>query len=114
MNKIVLMLVDGMRPDGFLACGNPYIEELQRTTVLRWAAPYLSPSFDTNTGICILLSAFLGQEQLLSLDHILIRILLLAVEKSDKLAAFYRKLYHARLCIADGYDGYGGCENVTS
>lgn len=72
-----------------------HIEELQRTTVLRWAAPSLSPSFDTNRGICILLSAFLGQEQLLSLDHILIRILLLAVEKTDKRDAFYRKLYHA-------------------
>jgi len=27
-NKVILISVDGMRPDGFLACGNPYIEEL--------------------------------------------------------------------------------------
>lgn len=27
-NKIVLISVDGMRPDGFLQCGNPYIENL--------------------------------------------------------------------------------------
>ena len=25
-NKVILISVDGMRPDGFLACGNPYIE----------------------------------------------------------------------------------------
>ena len=28
MNKVILISVDGMRPDGFLACGNPYIREL--------------------------------------------------------------------------------------
>ena len=27
-NKVILISVDGMRPDGFLACGNPYIHEL--------------------------------------------------------------------------------------
>lgn len=30
MEKVILISIDGMRPDGFLACGNPYIEELQR------------------------------------------------------------------------------------
>ena len=29
-NKVILISVDGMRPDGFLACGNPYIHELMR------------------------------------------------------------------------------------
>ena len=28
MNKCILISIDGMRPDGFLACGNPYIKEL--------------------------------------------------------------------------------------
>jgi len=28
MNKVILILVDGMRPDGFLSCGNPYIHEM--------------------------------------------------------------------------------------
>ena len=27
-NKVILISVDGMRPDGFLACGNPYIHQL--------------------------------------------------------------------------------------
>ena len=27
-NKVILISVDGMRPDGFLACGNPYIEKM--------------------------------------------------------------------------------------
>ena len=26
--KVILISIDGMRPDGFLACGNPYIHEL--------------------------------------------------------------------------------------
>ena len=29
-NKVILISVDGMRPDGFLACGNPYIEEMMK------------------------------------------------------------------------------------
>ena len=32
MNKVILILVDGMRPDGFLSCGNPYIHEMMH----RW------------------------------------------------------------------------------
>ena len=27
-NKVILISVDGMRPDGFLSCGNPYIEQI--------------------------------------------------------------------------------------
>ena len=27
-NKVILISVDGMRPDGFLACQNPYIEQM--------------------------------------------------------------------------------------
>ena len=30
MEKVILISVDGMRPDGFLACGNPFAEELMR------------------------------------------------------------------------------------
>ena len=29
-NKVILISVDGMRPDGFLACKNPYIEDLMK------------------------------------------------------------------------------------
>lgn len=30
MNKVILISVDGMRPDGFLQCGNPYIQTLMQ------------------------------------------------------------------------------------
>lgn len=29
-NKVILISVDGMRPDGFLKCGNPFINDLMR------------------------------------------------------------------------------------
>ena len=29
-NKVILISVDGMRPDGFLACNNPYIEKMMQ------------------------------------------------------------------------------------
>ncbi len=29
-NKVILISIDGMRPDGFLQCGNPYIHEIMR------------------------------------------------------------------------------------
>jgi predicted AlkP superfamily pyrophosphatase or phosphodiesterase len=28
MEKVILISIDGMRPDGFLACGNPFIEKM--------------------------------------------------------------------------------------
>ena len=28
--KVILMSIDGMRPDGFLRCGNPFIEEMMK------------------------------------------------------------------------------------
>ena len=30
MNKVILISIDGMRPDGVLNCGNPYVQELIR------------------------------------------------------------------------------------
>lgn len=30
MNKVILISVDGMRPDGFLTCKNPYIEQMMK------------------------------------------------------------------------------------
>ena len=29
-HKVILISIDGMRPDGFLACGHPYVQELMR------------------------------------------------------------------------------------
>ena len=33
MNKVILISVDGMRPDGFLNCGNPYIHTLMQESM---------------------------------------------------------------------------------
>ena len=30
MNKVILISIDGMRPDGVLNCGNPFVEELKK------------------------------------------------------------------------------------
>ena len=29
-NKVILILIDGMRPDGLMQCGNPYVSELMK------------------------------------------------------------------------------------
>lgn len=29
MNKVILISIDGMRPDGLTGCGNPYVKELE-------------------------------------------------------------------------------------
>lgn len=44
MEKVILISIDGMRPDGFLACGNPYIEELQRISAHTLDAVTVMPS----------------------------------------------------------------------
>ena len=30
MNKVLLISIDGLRSDGLKACGNPYVEELEK------------------------------------------------------------------------------------
>ena len=32
MEKVIIILVDGMRPDAMEACGHPLLEELRKTT----------------------------------------------------------------------------------
>ena len=44
MKKVLLICIDGMRPDGFLACGNPYAEELQRISAHTFTARTVMPS----------------------------------------------------------------------
>ena len=44
MEKVILISVDGMRPDGFLTCGNPYAEELQRISAHTLSAVAVFPS----------------------------------------------------------------------
>ena len=29
-NKVILVSIDGMRPDGVMQCGNPFVEELMK------------------------------------------------------------------------------------
>lgn len=29
-NKVILISIDGMRPDGLMSCGNPYVRELMK------------------------------------------------------------------------------------
>lgn len=70
-----------------------HIQDLQRSAVLSWATPYLNRHLDPNTAMRVLLSAFLDQERLLSEEHILIRILLLAGEAQAKRDAFFHKLF---------------------
>ena len=33
-NKVILISIDGMRPDGFTACGHPFAEEMRRIGVI--------------------------------------------------------------------------------
>jgi len=44
MNKIVLMLVDGMRPDGMMQCGHPFPAELLKKSTWSLKAQTVQPS----------------------------------------------------------------------
>ena len=43
-NKVVLVLVDGMRPDGILACGERYLQDLAAQSSASFAAKTVFPS----------------------------------------------------------------------
>lgn len=43
-NKVVLVLVDGMRPDGILECGEPYLQDLAAQSSASFAAKTVFPS----------------------------------------------------------------------
>jgi len=43
-NKVILISIDGMRPDGFLTCGNPYINELMTKSSYSLQASSVFPS----------------------------------------------------------------------
>ena len=43
-NKVILISIDGMRPDGVTQCGNPYVEELMKTTSYTLDAQTVFPS----------------------------------------------------------------------
>lgn len=43
-NKVILISIDGMRPDGVTQCGNPYVEELMKTASYTLDAQTVLPS----------------------------------------------------------------------
>ena len=43
-NKVILISIDGMRPDGLRACGNPYVKELEGRAYYTYAARSVEPS----------------------------------------------------------------------
>ena len=42
--KVILISIDGMRPDGLLSCGNPYVEELEKIATYTYNASSMHPS----------------------------------------------------------------------
>ena len=43
-NKVILISIDGMRPDGLLACGNPFVEEMKGRGTYSLKASSVVPS----------------------------------------------------------------------
>ncbi|MEG0691972.1 MAG: alkaline phosphatase family protein, partial [Oscillospiraceae bacterium] len=44
-NKVILVLVDGMRPDGIEQCGNPYLMELKQKSTSCFSTQTIMPSY---------------------------------------------------------------------
>ena len=44
MEKVVMILVDGMRPDGLLGCGHPFVDELLKKSAHDLKARTVFPS----------------------------------------------------------------------
>ena len=44
MNKVILVSIDGMRPDGVSQCGNPYVEEMKKKGSYTLTAQTVNPS----------------------------------------------------------------------
>ena len=44
MKKVILISIDGMRPDGLKACGNDYLNELMKTSSYTFTAQTIMPS----------------------------------------------------------------------
>ena len=43
-SKVILISIDGMRPDGMRECGNPYVKELERICAYTYNAQAVTPS----------------------------------------------------------------------
>ena len=44
MNKVILISIDGMRPDGLLQCGNPFVQELMKRGTYTLEGSSMNPS----------------------------------------------------------------------
>ena len=44
MEKVILISIDGMRPDGLKVCGNPYVKELEKLCYYTYNARSMEPS----------------------------------------------------------------------
>ena len=44
MDKVILISIDGVRPDGLLSCGNPYVQELLKSSTYTLDAQTVYPS----------------------------------------------------------------------
>ena len=42
--KVILISIDGMRPDGLMTCGNPYVKELERICTYTYTGRSMEPS----------------------------------------------------------------------
>ena len=42
--KVILISIDGMRPDGLKTCGNPYVKELEKICAYTYSARSMEPS----------------------------------------------------------------------
>lgn len=43
-NKVILISIDGMRPDGMKSCGNPYVARLEETCTYTYTGQSMNPS----------------------------------------------------------------------
>ena len=43
-NKVILISIDGMRPDGLKKCGNPYVKELEKKCTYTYLGQSMNPS----------------------------------------------------------------------
>jgi len=43
-NKVILISIDGMRPDGLQKCGNPYLKELEKSCAYKYKGSSVNPS----------------------------------------------------------------------
>ena len=43
-NKVILISIDGMRPDGLRSCGNPYVRELEKKCTYTYNGQSVNPS----------------------------------------------------------------------